>query len=626
MPPVIRRLTQRVQGRRPPWRGAVRSAALLASLTLGLPVGPLETAVQPYDVREARLTHPSGNAGGIGIGGDWIVWQQGSQVMAHHFGEDGDLVLGSTLSFENIATDGHLAAWADGKQLQTFDLDAHRAGIVDQPDGSVSDVYMSAGRLYWTLTTLAPQRERLRFSQKQDGTERRAERGEGNLRRSFGTASVWTTYSGAGVGEASARLYLEQAGQDSLLDTGTAIGDLAITERWAAWSIDRGRDGEIEVMAYNRTTGATAAIDHYSRERSLTAGLSLDANLLVWSRPADDLSADLWASNLATGERFTVSKAIGDQYRPHIANGRVAWLDNRHQRTRYPEQAVYYADLVSTPADAPPSYGYPRTVDFSIELMQGTFSAPSGKQSVHLYATAFDPGRARTTPCAWRPPVEVWRSVERAPAERVSTAGYSRDINYVLGAADAVPTADPAKTAFYFLRLPGVATRTNVWAHGQVGAVRDTAADTPTDVAPLGNAVDAKVEVVASGDGRPSTEAEQVTVSAMLFAPGTLTSVASETDVPVTLLAGLNNDLLKPVGTGVKRVVEGDGFTYPVWDFNGVDVGAVTADANNKYYFMLEVEGVATNPNVWVHGGNGLTFHPKANRPGPCDPLLDGGQ
>jgi hypothetical protein len=49
-----------------------------------------------------------------------------------------------------------------------------------------------------------------------------------------------------------------------------------------------------------------------------------------------------------------------------------------------------------------------------------------------------------------------------------------------------------------------------------------------------------------------------------------------------------------------------------------VDVAAAR-DPQNKLYFVVNVDGVQTRPNVWVHGVDARTYFPQMDVPtSPC--------
>jgi hypothetical protein len=58
------------------------------------------------------------------------------------------------------------------------------------------------------------------------------------------------------------------------------------------------------------------------------------------------------------------------------------------------------------------------------------------------------------------------------------------------------------------------------------------------------------------------------------------------------------------LGTGTKRFVTQDGVTYPVWDFNGVDISyARTAAKDHWLELFVAVDGIKMDPTPWIYGG-----------------------
>ena len=58
------------------------------------------------------------------------------------------------------------------------------------------------------------------------------------------------------------------------------------------------------------------------------------------------------------------------------------------------------------------------------------------------------------------------------------------------------------------------------------------------------------------------------------------------------------------LGTGTKRYVTENGLTYPVWDFNDVDVSyARTANKDRWLEMFVAVDGLKMDPVPWFYGG-----------------------
>src|SRR5262249_28669304 len=54
--------------------------------------------------------------------------------------------------------------------------------------------------------------------------------------------------------------------------------------------------------------------------------------------------------------------------------------------------------------------------------------------------------------------------------------------------------------------------------------------------------------------------------------------------------------------------------TFPVWDFNDVDVSAAR-DPKHKVYFRLGIDGKRDASNVWSHASDARTFMPQPDVP-----------
>ena len=137
---------------------------------------------------------------------------------------------------------------------------------------------------------------------------------------------------------------------------------------------------------------------------------------------------------------------------------------------------------------------------------------------------------------------------------------------------------------------------------------------------PTPSAIRAKIEIVWPHGGVPVREADLANITAYLIAEPS--SSASNLPAPpacdwnptVRLWAALNADPARQVAVGQKRMVTADGRTFPVWDFNDVDVAAAR-DPANKLTFFATVDGVRTLHNVWTHAADARTVFPQTDIP-----------
>ncbi len=417
-----------------------------------------------------------------------------------------------------------------------------------------------------------------------------------------------------------------------VLDSGVYSRGVAMTERWVAWSLDRaGRKQDLKVM--DRRDGSVREIANGGNGD--IESLAVSGDLMVWSQrvasPDHQGSYDLFGYDLAARQAFIVNRSIGSQLRVQLSGRRVVWEDTRHSGNGKYEfsTSIYTGLILDGPAAPPVAHGSPDAVDARIEIVTGFGDPATGQAatSVRLGARLFKPGSVTQMPaCTWRAMAGLWVAVNGESARSLGT--LSQDDQWDRGAlwlaeTDATPAQDPNNRMYFFVRVPGVPTQSNVWSHGQSPTTVYPASDVPTGVGLLAGSVDAKIEQVWPHDDAPVAEAGLVNITAMLFVPDTRVSAPPDAELEVNLLAAVNQDVLKPIAKGVKRLVAGDGYDYSVWDFNDVDVSAVPRDPdNNKYFFMLDVAGLQTQPNVWVHGVNGLTIFPLQDKPVACDRLL----
>ncbi|HEV7662632.1 MAG TPA: hypothetical protein VGQ62_03785 [Chloroflexota bacterium] len=115
-------------------------------------------------------------------------------------------------------------------------------------------------------------------------------------------------------------------------------------------------------------------------------------------------------------------------------------------------------------------------------------------------------------------------------------------------------------------------------------------------VLPLPTAVDAPIQVVWPRDSGAAN------VTGMLLIPPTGQPVPCRWNPPVRLYASVDGGQAVDMGLGTKRLLTQDGLTYPVWDFNAVDITAATQ--NKSIDFWLDVKGVSTNATRWTYASN----------------------
>lgn len=187
-------------------------------------------------------------------------------------------------------------------------------------------------------------------------------------------------------------------------------------------------------------------------------------------------------------------------------------------------------------------------------------------------------------------------------------------------------TPTPSRTATF--TPPPTFTRAPTRAPTRLPTQTATTAPTPTPRAtavatatPTPSVVRAKVEIVWPHGGVGVEEADRANITVYLLAgDGTagarslLDSVPCAWNPVVRLWAAEDNEPARQVGTGQKRMFSSGGRTFPVWDFNDVDVSHAK-DPANKIAFTASVDGVKMLANVWTHAADARTLFPQQDVP-----------
>lgn len=161
--------------------------------------------------------------------------------------------------------------------------------------------------------------------------------------------------------------------------------------------------------------------------------------------------------------------------------------------------------------------------------------------------------------------------------------------------------------------------RSNVWAHAADARTFFPTQEVPNGTYPAPSPgvvrLAPKIQIVWPHGGLPVSQADRVNITATIFHREALASmsVPPEHGWPVELYGALNQEPLRPIALGEKRLVTTNGVTYPVWDFNNIDVSAAK-DARNKYFFQVKTSG-SEGSNIWVHGADGRTYFPTPDVP-----------
>ena len=132
--------------------------------------------------------------------------------------------------------------------------------------------------------------------------------------------------------------------------------------------------------------------------------------------------------------------------------------------------------------------------------------------------------------------------------------------------------------------------------------------------APTPAAIRAKIEVVWPHEGAAVEDANLANITAYLISEDGNDPPTCLWEPAVRLWAALNAEPAQPVAVGEKRMFSTGGRTFPVWDFNDIDV-SLARDPANKISFFVTVDGVDTRHNVWVHASDARTILPQPDVP-----------
>jgi hypothetical protein len=628
---------------------------LLALSLLTPPAAAQET--QPWRVEEVRLAVGPGLQRDPGIAGDWVAWVEQADYAAAQGVRARNLRTGQEvalpprgLTLDPVLAGGTLVL-GEGQELVGYRLPGLERFVVAPVPARAragrQALSALGDRVAWVegesvrLSLLAPVDVMLH------------DLASGQTRRVSGTGAAWpleVALSERLVAWPDGRHGVQGRWDVYALDLATgqerrvtanseAIGGLAATGTTVVWSTMR--DGIPRVLALDTATGQeseVARLDPCSGPPRLAA----DGDVVVWGARALDapppcMSAytDVYAHDLRAGRTLVVSRAIGPQDGPRVSGRRVVWTDRRNSSTggiQGYDADVFGALLEPTPGPLPPRTGAPAAADARIQIVwpHGPGTGHDAARPVaeaplaNLDLWLFEPGSPRPSPCQWAPPVRLWRAVDNEPAAPVGFASIEgnrfeahgrRLPSWYVNDLDVAPARDPGRRVYFFATVEGVASRTNVWAHAADARTRFPAQDVPTGVGgPTAGPLDAKIEIVWPHGGASVERAERANVTAALFAAGTLQAVPPEHGATVRLWRSLNQGVGEEVGVGRKRLVAQGALTYPVWDFDDVDVAAAR-DPANKYFFRLSVDGADVRSNVWAHGADGRSHFPRPEEP-----------
>ncbi len=122
-----------------------------------------------------------------------------------------------------------------------------------------------------------------------------------------------------------------------------------------------------------------------------------------------------------------------------------------------------------------------------------------------------------------------------------------------------------------------------------------------TDLAP--RQVEARIGILWPHGGADPSQATYANLTATLLREDGA-SPACGWEPTVTLWAAMGDQPARQVAVGARRLLTEQNVTYPIYDFNDVDVRA-TYERQIPIHFSVRVDGVATAQNVWTHSATG---------------------
>jgi len=341
-----------------------------------------------------------------------------------------------------------------------------------------------------------------------------------------------------------------------------------------------------------------------------------------------------WKSRSAVWIRSTASAYI--QVRPSGLLGDSSLqggftLERVEGDSRAPQQIDVSSGWVSFSAEAGRQYVLKvplSSVDAKIQIVWPIGNKPvSQATQVNIGAYLLERGGTKSICADNTLKVELWRALNNQVEELVGpgnlvlkAVGAGTVPSWEFNDVDVSAARDPVNKYYFRIAVEGAPdTSGNVWSHGEDARTYFPKQDVPSGVADsLPPEVDAKIEIVWPHDNLPVSKAAQANVGVFLFEHGTLRSVPASWNPTVRLWASLNNNPAQAIAVGRKEMKAIDGKTFPVWNFDNVDVSAAT-DPNNKLYFRVTVDGVSGRSNIWSHAVDARTFFPKQDSPVPPD-------
>jgi hypothetical protein len=123
-----------------------------------------------------------------------------------------------------------------------------------------------------------------------------------------------------------------------------------------------------------------------------------------------------------------------------------------------------------------------------------------------------------------------------------------------------------------------------------------------------------RIEIVWPHGGAAVRDATQANVTVYVLAGEGNNPPPCASEPVVRLWAAQNAGPARMLKVGQKRMTSQGGNTFPVWDFNDIEVSAAQ-DPTGKLAFFATVDNLFTYHNVWMHAADPRTIFPQADIP-----------
>lgn len=234
----------------------------------------------------------------------------------------------------------------------------------------------------------------------------------------------------------------------------------------------------------------------------------------------------------------------------------------------------------------------------------GTSSAPPSREAIDAL---LDSNRHRPQ-FIWPDPINrvvvergssrttvVWNASNQPVRARIPAAApYAALVNQEGGVGEI-----RARDGYYVLDLPP--TQHNADPHDRsIFLIGGRPWILVESVVPLPERIHSRIEMIWPHDGAPITEARQANVTVQLLNGDGTEPVPCRWEPRVLLWRNIDDGPPELVGEGYRRMVKRNGITYPLWEFDNVDVSP--ARGGHVIKFSASVEGMPVDPEYRAYG------------------------